>query len=81
MGCSAQFRPVDNADASAVKESVSRASSPSKGALHMAIVSADRVIFEMDSEHWNKAVGLKIQGAWSLHNLLPKDMDFMTFFS
>ena len=81
MGCSTQFCPVDIADASAAKEAVSRASSPIKGALHMAMVLADRGIFDMDLEHWNKAVLPKVQGAWNLHNLLPKDMDFMTFFS
>lgn len=81
MGCSSQFCPVDIADASAAEEAVSRASSPIKGALHMAMVLADRGIFDMDLAHWNKAVMPKVQGAWNLHNLLPKDMDFMTLFS
>lgn len=81
MGCSTQFFAVDIADAAAVKEAVAHASLPIAGAMHMAMVLADRGIFDMDLETWNKAVGPKIQGAWNLHNLLPKDMDFLVLFS
>ena len=81
MGCSTQFFAVDIADAAAVKEAVSHASLPIAGAMHVAMVLADRGIFDMDLETWNKAVGPKIQGAWNLHNLLPKDMEFLVLFS
>ena len=81
MGCSTQFFAVDIADAAAVKKAVSHASLPIAGAMHMAMVLADRGIFDMDLETWNKAVIPKVQGAWNLHNLLPKDMDFLVLFS
>lgn len=81
MGCSAQFFPLDIADAAAVKEAVSEAPLPIAGAMHMALVLADRGIFDMDLETWEKPIGPKIQGAWNLHNLLPKDMDFLILFS
>lgn len=81
MGCATQLFAVDIADAGAVKEAVSHASLPIAGALQMAMVLADRGIFDMDLETWNKAIVPKVQGAWNLHNLLPKNMDFFVLFS
>ena len=81
MGCSTQFFAVDIADSAAVKDIVSHTSLPIAGAMHMAMVLADRGIFDMNLETWNKAVGPKIQGALNLHNFLPKDMDFLVLFS
>lgn len=81
MGCSSQFFAIDIADAAAVKEAVSHASLPIAGAMHMAMVLADRGILGMDLETWNKAVGPKVEGAWNLHKFLPKDIDFLVFFS
>ncbi|KAH8596055.1 putative polyketide synthase [Bisporella sp. PMI_857] len=62
------FFAVDITDATAVKEAVSHATLPIAGVMHMAMVLADRGIFDMDLETWNKA-------------LLPKDMDFLVLFS
>lgn len=81
MGCTAQFFPVDIADTAALKEAISQASSPIAGAMHMPLVLADRGFFDMDLETWNKPINPKVQGAWNLHNLLPKDMDFLILFS
>lgn len=81
MGCSTQFFAIDIADATAVKGAISQGSLPIAGAMHMAMVLADRGILDMDLETWNKAVGPKVKGAWNLHNLLPTDMDFLVFFS
>lgn len=81
IGCSTQFFPVNIADAVALKEGICQAFLPIAGAMHMALVLADRGIFDMDLDTWNKPVGPKIQGAWNLHNLLPKDMDILILFS
>ncbi|KAJ4302895.1 Mycolipanoate synthase [Kalmusia sp. IMI 367209] len=81
MGCSAQFFPVDIADTAALKAAIDKASSPIAGAMHMPLVLADRGIFDMDLETWNKPITPKVTGAWNLHNLLPKDMDFLILFS
>ena len=81
MGCTTQFYPVDIADAAALKDAISQASSPIVGAMHMAMVLADKSIYDMDLKTWNRAVTPKIQGAWNLHNLLPQDMDFLVLFS
>ena len=53
MGCSTQFFPVDIADTAALKETISQASLPIAGAMHMALVLADRGIFDMDLDTWN----------------------------
>jgi NADP-dependent 3-hydroxy acid dehydrogenase YdfG len=81
MGCTTQCFPIDIASAAALKAAISQATSPIAGAMHMALVLADKGIFDMDLETWNKPVIPKIQGAWNLHNLLPKDMDFLILFS
>ena len=81
MGCSTQFFPADIADAAALKEAISQASLPIAGAMHMPLVLADRGIFDMDLDTWNKPISPKVQGAWNLHSLLPKEMDFLILFS
>lgn len=81
MGCSTQSFPVNIADPSALEDAISQASLPIAGAMHMALVLADKGILDMDLDTWNKPIGPKIQGAWNLHNLLPKDMDFLILFS
>ena len=81
MGCSSQYFAIDIGNATAMKEAISQASVPIAGAMHMAMVLADRSVFDMDLETWKKPLGPKIQGAWNLHNLLPNDMDFLVLFS
>lgn len=81
MGCSTQAFAIDVADFAAVKDAISQATLPVAGAMQMAMVLADIGIFDMNLDTWNKAVRPKIQGAWNLHNILPKDMDFMILFS
>lgn len=81
MNCLAQYFPLDIADATALKDAVSQASKPIAGALHMPLVLADRGFFDMDHETWNKPITPKVTGAWNLHNILPKDMDFLVLFS
>ena len=81
IGCSTQFFPVDISDAAALKDAIFQANLPIAGAMHMAMVLADRSIYDMDLKTWNKAVLPKVQGAWNLHNLLPEDMDFLILFS
>jgi hypothetical protein len=81
MGCKALFFPVDIADAGALEGAISQATAPITEAMHMPLVLADRGIFHMDLETWNKPMAPKVQGAWNLHDLLPKDMDFLILFS
>lgn len=81
MGCSCQFFPCDVADYAAVESAVSQAALPIAGVMHMAMVLADVGILDMTLDSWNTATRPKIQGAWNLHNLLPKEMDFFVLFS
>lgn len=81
MNCSAQYFPIDIADVTALSAAIAQAAMPIKGALHMPLILADRGFFDMDHETWNKPITPKVTGAWNLHNLLPKDMDFLVLFS
>lgn len=81
MGCATQSFPVDISDSIAVQTAISQATLPIAGAMQMAMVLADVGVLDMDLDTWNKAVRPKIQGAWNLHNLLPKDMEFLVLFS
>ena len=81
MDCEALYFAVDIADADKLKHAISQTSKPIAGALHMPLVLADRGFFDMDHETWNKPITPKVTGAWNLHNLLPKNMDFLVLFS
>ncbi|KAF2762537.1 putative polyketide synthase [Pseudovirgaria hyperparasitica] len=81
MNCSPQVFSVDVADATAMKQVIALAAMPIAGAMHMAMVLADAGIIDMDLRTWQKAVNPKVQGAWNLHNLLPRELDFFILFS
>ncbi|KAJ4420806.1 Type I Iterative PKS [Gnomoniopsis sp. IMI 355080] len=54
---------------------------PIKGCIQAAMVLADNMVSNMTIEQFHRALGPKYQGSWNLHELLPKDMDFMVFLS
>lgn len=54
---------------------------PIKGCIQAAMVLEDNMLSNMTVEQFHRALGPKYQGSWNLHELLPKDMDFMVFLS
>lgn len=54
---------------------------PIKGCIQAAMILEDNMVSNMTIEQFHRALGPKYQGSWNLHELLPKDMDFMVFLS
>lgn len=54
---------------------------PIKGCIQAAMLLEDNMLSNMTVEQFHRALGPKYQGSWNLHELLPKDMDFMVFLS
>ena len=81
MGASTQCFPCDVGDRVAVKNAIAQATLPIAGVMQMAMVLRDVGVLGMDLDSWNGAVRPKIEGAWNLHDLLPKDMEFFVLFS
>lgn len=54
---------------------------PVKGAVHGAMRLWDTYLKELPYEGWSSVTELKIQGGLNMHNMLPKDMDFLVFIS
>lgn len=54
---------------------------PIKGCIQAAMILEDNMLSNMTIEQFNRALKPKYQGSWNLHQLLPKDMDFMVFLS
>lgn len=81
MGCSSQCFPCDITDYEAVKSAISKASLPIYGAMQMSMVLSDVEALGMTLKQWDAATLPKIKGTWNLHNLLPKELDFLVLFS
>lgn len=54
---------------------------PIKGCIQAAMILEDNMLSNMTIEQFHRALGPKYQGSWNLHELLPKNMDFMVFLS
>ncbi|KAJ6281119.1 hypothetical protein J3E71DRAFT_219091 [Bipolaris maydis] len=65
----------------ATLEDASKTLPPIKGCIQAAMVLSDNMLSNMTVEQYHRALAPKYQGSWNLHELLPKDMDFMVFLS
>ncbi|KAK8009898.1 hypothetical protein PG990_008863, partial [Apiospora arundinis] len=65
----------------ATLEEASKTMPPIKGCIQAAMVLSDNMLSNMTVEQFHRALAPKYQGSWNLHELLPKDMDFMVFLS
>jgi NADP-dependent 3-hydroxy acid dehydrogenase YdfG len=54
---------------------------PIKGAIQAAMSLADAAFTNMTPEQWTLSVNPKAAGAWNLHEILPKDLDFFVMLS
>ncbi|KAF9872901.1 hypothetical protein CkaCkLH20_09764 [Colletotrichum karsti] len=54
---------------------------PIKGCIDAALVLQDAMFENMTLPQWDIAVKAKIDTAWNLHRLLPKDLDFFVLLS
>ncbi|KAJ8122817.1 hypothetical protein ONZ43_g1083 [Nemania bipapillata] len=52
-----------------------------KGAIHGAMVLNDILFEAMTYKQWIETTRVKIQGAWNMHNFMPKDLDFFIMLS
>ena len=53
-----------------------------RGCINLAMILADSAISSMTAEEWNRAVQVKIQSTWNLHNATLGDpLDFFVMFS
>ncbi|KAI4669515.1 Type I Iterative PKS [Alternaria viburni] len=62
-------------------EEASKTLPPIKGCIQAAMVLSDNMLSNMTVSQFHRALAPKYQGSWNLHELLPKDMDFMVFLS
>ncbi|KAK0630367.1 polyketide synthase-like protein [Bombardia bombarda] len=49
---------------------------PVKGCIHSALLLSDKLFENAMYEDWNIIMRPRVQGAWNLDELLPKDLDF-----
>ncbi|KAK8087553.1 hypothetical protein PG997_002514 [Apiospora hydei] len=54
---------------------------PIKGCIQAAMVLSDNMLSNMTVEQFHRALAPKYQGSLNLHELLPRDIDFMVFLS
>ncbi|TGJ82080.1 hypothetical protein E0Z10_g6692 [Xylaria hypoxylon] len=52
-----------------------------KGAIHSAMVLNDILFEAMTYDQWSETTRVKIQGAWNMHKLMPRDLDFFIMLS
>ncbi|KAI0451648.1 putative polyketide synthase [Xylaria acuta] len=84
LGVNATSYKCDVADPKAFEATMTRVSAekpPVRGAIHSAMVLNDILFEAMTYEQWIETTRVKIQGAWNMHNLLPKDLDFFIMLS
>ncbi|RAR00984.1 polyketide synthase PksG [Stemphylium lycopersici] len=65
----------------ATLEEASKTLPPIRGCIQAAMVLSDNMLSNMTVSQFHRALAPKYQGSWNLHELLPKDMDFMVFLS
>ncbi|KAM0426273.1 hypothetical protein ACHAPT_008313 [Fusarium lateritium] len=66
---------------SSVLDECARTMPPIKGCINAALVLQDALFENMTLAQWNLAVRAKVDTAWNLHHLLPKDLDFFVLLS
>ncbi|KAI0102191.1 KR-domain-containing protein [Nemania sp. FL0031] len=54
---------------------------PVKGSIHTAMVLNDILFEAMTYKRWFETTRVKIQGAWNMHAMMPKDLDFFIMLS
>ncbi|KAK8098521.1 KR domain-containing protein [Apiospora kogelbergensis] len=65
----------------ATLEEASKTLPPIKGCIQAAMVLSENMLSNMTVSQFHRALAPKCEGSWNLHELLPKDMDFMVFLS
>ncbi|KAI3025544.1 hypothetical protein CBS147482_1131 [Aspergillus niger] len=81
FGCSVQMFKGDVSKEEDVRHLVRNTSRPIAGMVHTAMVLSDAPVLDMTVAHWEAAINPKVKGAWNLHNVLPKDLDFFILFA
>ncbi|KAI2833232.1 hypothetical protein CBS133816_597 [Aspergillus niger] len=81
FGCSVQMFKGDVSEEEDVRHLVRNTSRPIAGMVHMAMVLSDAPVLDMTVAHWEAAINPKVKGAWNLHNVLPKNLDFFILFA
>ncbi|GKZ77685.1 type I Iterative Polyketide synthase (PKS) [Aspergillus niger] len=81
FGCSVQMFKGDVSKEEDVRHLVRNTSRPIAGMVHMAMVLSDAPVLDMTVAHWEAAINPKVKGAWNLHNVLPKNLDFFILFA
>ncbi|KAL2849620.1 hypothetical protein BJX68DRAFT_275890 [Aspergillus pseudodeflectus] len=79
LGTQVQTYQCDVSNGEAVKEAVEhiqRHLPPIKGVIQGAMVLRDVLFEQMTHQQWIESTRPKVQGTWSLHQHLPKDLDF-----
>ncbi|KAJ0418705.1 hypothetical protein BJY00DRAFT_314616 [Aspergillus carlsbadensis] len=79
LGTQVQVYQCDVSNGEAVKEAVEHIQShlpPIKGVIQGAMVLRDVLFEQMTHQQWIESTRPKVQGTWSLHEYLPKDLDF-----
>jgi NADPH:quinone reductase-like Zn-dependent oxidoreductase/SAM-dependent methyltransferase len=66
---------------SSVLDECARTMPPIKGCINAALVLQDAMFENMTLAQWDLAVKAKVDTAWNLHRLLPKDLDFFILLS
>ncbi len=76
--------PCDIADESALEKVLQTCRTdmpPIKGVFQCAMVLRDVLFERMSHQQWTESIRPKVQGTWSLHQHLPKDLDFFIILS
>ncbi|KAI3336843.1 putative polyketide synthase [Xylariaceae sp. AK1471] len=84
LGVHATSYKCDVADPKAFEATMTRMSAEKprvKGAIHSAMVLNDTLFEAMTYEQWIRTTRVKIRGAWNMHRLMPKDLDFFIMLS
>lgn len=72
---------ADRAVLQATLEEARKTLPPIRRRIQAAIVRSDNMLANMTAEQFHRALAPKYQGSWNMHELLPKDIDFMVFLS
>ncbi|KAI8627782.1 putative polyketide synthase [Xylariaceae sp. FL1651] len=84
MGVHATSYRCDVADPKAFENTMIRMlaeNPPVKGAIHSAMVLNDTLFEDMSYAQWTETIRVKVKGAWNMHILMPKDLDFFIMLS
>ncbi|KAI8725605.1 Carrier domain-containing protein [Fusarium sp. LHS14.1] len=66
---------------SSLLDECARTMPPIKGCINAALVLQDALFENMTLAQWDLAVRAKVDTAWNLHRLLPRDLDFFVLLS